>query len=203
MWPFKSKYEKITREDVVNAIIKLEDESDKIEAQITAAQQKIDDMMKRGKVEKDRNVKLLLAKKITFTRDEMQENVKRVMYLMYNIKLLNRLKNAIDDNQFFENTSSVSLGNLLADQKGLAKFLNKTLNTKVKAEDVLTSADDIFNDVQSAYEENETIYGINEQDDALLSMFETEGSMDDDPANIEEADDDLSVEENKQENRYL
>ena len=197
MWPFKSKYEKITREDVVNAIIKLEDESDKIEAQITAAQQKIDDMMKRGKVEKDRNVKLLLAKKITFTRDEMQENVKRVMYLMYNIKLLNRLKNAIDDNQFFENTSSVSLGNLLADQKGLAKFLNKTLNTKVKAEDVLTSADDIFNDVQSAYEENETIYGINEQDDALLSMFETEGSMDDDPANIEEADDDLSVEENK------
>ena len=111
---FKSKYDKLTREEVVDAICKLEKETQ------------------------------------------------------------NKLKAAIDDNQFFKNTSKVSLGNLLSDQKGLAKFLNKTLNTRVAAEDVLTSADETFKAVEDAYEKNGTIYGMNDQDDALLAMFETE-----------------------------
>ena len=174
MWPFKSKFDKLTREEVVDAICKLEQESKAIEDGLGAKQQQIDDLMKKGKTEKSRDVKLFYAKKINALKAEREQSVQRAMYLMYNIQLLQKLKTAIDDNQFFKNTSKVSLGNLLADQKGLAKFLNKTLGTRVAAEDVLTSADETFRAVEDAYEKNESIYGMSSQDDELLAMFETE-----------------------------
>lgn len=178
MWPFKSKFDKLTREEVVEAICKLEQESKAIEDGLGAKQQQIDDLMKKGKTEKSRDVKLFYAKKINALKTEREQSVRRAMYLMYNIQLLQKLKTAIDDKQFFKNTSKVSLGNLLADQKGLAKFLNKMLGTRVAAEDVLTSADETFRAVEDAYEKNEDIYGMNSQDDELLAMFETEEQMD-------------------------
>lgn len=174
MWLFKSKFDKLTREEVVDAICKLEQESQSIEAGLSTKQQQIDDLMKKGKAEKSRDVKLFYAKKINALKAEREQSVQRAMYLMYNIQLLQKLKTAIDDNQFFKNTAKVSLGNLLADQKGLAKFLNKTLGTRVAAEDVLTSADETFRAVEDAYEKNEGIYGMSSRDDELLAMFETE-----------------------------
>ena len=177
MWPFKSKYDKLTRDDVVNAICELEKESSSIEEDIASFQKKIDDLMKKGKSETSRDVRLFYAKKINALKDERAQNVQRAMYLMYNIQLLHKLKRAIDDNQFFAKTSKVSLGNLLGDQKGLAKFLNKALNTRVSAEQVLTDADETFKNIEEAYEKNESIYGIQESDDALLGMFEREETI--------------------------
>ena len=174
MWPFKSKYDKLTREETVDAICKLEKELQGIEGELDAKQKQIDDFMLKGKNEKDRQKKLFYAKRINMLKAEQEQSMQRSMYLMYNIQLLNKLKTAIDDNQFFKNTANVSLGALLADQKGLAKFLNKTLNTRVKAEEVLTSADETFKDIEEMYDKNEAIYGINKADDALLAMFETE-----------------------------
>ncbi|MGN0565506.1 MAG: hypothetical protein ACI4IU_02315 [Candidatus Limousia pullorum] len=174
MWSFKNKYEKLTREEVVDSICKLEKELQGIEESLVEKQKQVDDFMVKGKKEIDRQVKLFYAKRINSLKSEKEQCVQRAMYLMYNIQLLNKLKNAIDDNQFFKNTSKVSLGDLLADQKGLAAFLNKALNTRVAAEDVLTSADETFRNMEEAYEKNESIYGMNQDDDALLSMFETE-----------------------------
>ncbi len=177
MWPFKSKYDKLTREEVVDSICKLEKEAQNIEDGLVEKQHQIDDLMLKGRKETDKQLKLYYAKKINSLKAEREQDVQRAMYLMYNTQLLNKLKNAIDDNQFFKNTSKVSLGNLLGDQKGLAKFLNKTLNTRVKAEDVLTSADEMFKSVEEAYDQNQTIYGMNNQDDELLAMFETEETV--------------------------
>lgn len=174
LWPFKSKYDKLTREEVVDAICKLEQEAKNIEDGLGAAQKQIDDLMEKGKTEKSKEVKLFYAKKINSLKAEREQNVRRAMYLMYNIQLLQKLKTAIDDNQFFKNTSNISFGNLLSDQKGLAKFLNKTLGLRTASEDVLTSADETFRAVEDAYEQNESIYGISSQDDELLAMFETE-----------------------------
>ena len=173
MWPFKNKYDKLTREEVVDAICKLEQESSNIEENLLSAQKRIDDLVVKGKQEKSKEVKLFYAKKINALKAEREQSVRR-----YNIQLLQKLKTAIDDNQFFKNTSNTSLGNLLADQKGLAKFLNKTLGVRIAAEDVLTSADETFRAVEDAYEQNETIYGMNSQDDELLAMFETEEQVD-------------------------
>ena len=174
MWPFKNKFQKLQRGDVVEAICQLEKESADIEESLVGSEKHIDDLMKRGRAEKNKDLKLLWAKKINFIKQERQEQVRRMMYIMYNIQMLNKLKRAIDDNQFFAKTSAMSLGNLLKDQKGLAVFLNKALRTRVAAEDVLTGADEAFKLIEDSYQENESIYGVGQEDDALLAMFETE-----------------------------
>lgn len=177
MWPFKSKYDKLTREETVEAICKLENELQSIEEGLVEKQKQIDELMVKGKKETNREIKLFYAKRINALKADREQSVQRAIYLMYNIQLLNKLKSAIDDNQFFKNSAKVSLGNLLSDQKGLAKFLNKTLNTRVKSEDILTSADETFKAIEDAYEKNDTIYGMSSQDDALLAMFETEETV--------------------------
>ena len=177
---FKSKFDKLTREEVADAICSLEMESKDIEDGLVEKKKKIDELLEKGKKEKDKDIQLFYAKKINALKAERQEDVKRGMYLLYNIQLLEKLKRAIDDNQFFKNTAKVSLGNLLSDQKGLAKFLNKALNTRVRAEDVLTDADETFRMVEESYEQNDSIYGIGKEDDALLAMFETEDMVNSD-----------------------
>lgn len=189
MFFFKNKFDKLTREDVVDAICKLEQEEKDLEDDLASKSKQVDELMAKGRAEKSQDVRLFYAKKITNLKADREQNVQRAMYLMYNIRLLNKLKNAIDDNKFFKNTSNMSLGNLLADQKGLAKFLNQALGNRIAAEDVLTSADETFQQVEEAYEKNEGIYGVNEKDDALLAMFETEDQV--------EAEQEMFAEENK------
>lgn len=179
---FKSKFDKLTREDVVDAICQLEKESQDIETELEEKQKNIDALMEKGRKSTDQQLKLFYAKKINSLKADREQSVKRAMYLMYNIQLLNKLKSAIDDNSFFAKSSKVSLGNLLSDQKGLAKFLNKALNTRVEAEDVLTSADETFREIESAYDQNDSIYGVSSADDALLAMFETEDAIADEQA---------------------
>lgn len=173
-WPFKSKYDQLTREEVVDAICKLENELQHIDHDLSEKQKRIDDLMIKGKKENNKEIKLFYAKRINAQKIEREQSVRRAMYLMYNIQLLNKLKSAIDDNHFFKKTSSISLGNLLKDQKGLAKFLNKTLQIRIRSEDVMTSADEAFNSMEEMYESNDEIYGMNADDNALLAMFETE-----------------------------
>ena len=157
MWPFKSKYDKLTREEVADAICQLEKEANSIEEEIISSQKKIDDLTEKGKKETSRDIRLFYAKKINSIKAERTQNVQRAMYLLYNIQLLNKLKRAIDDNQFFTKTSKMSLGSLLGDQKGLAKFLNKALNTRLSAEQVLTDADETFKEIEESYDKNESI----------------------------------------------
>ena len=174
MWPFKrNKFKNLKREDVVNAIIELEKQESEIERGIVEKSKQIDELMKKGRQEKSQDLKLFYVKKISHLQEEKKEDISRGMYLLYNSRLLNKLKNAIDDNSFFVNTGKISLNNLLSDQKNLAKFLNKALNTRVLAEDVLTEADETFNEVKGLYEENQKIYGVNNSDDELLALMET------------------------------
>ena len=175
MWFFGlgNKYKKLKREDVVNSIVDLETRYADIEKSIDARCQTIADLMEKGKTEKNREIKLLDAKRIITLREENEAVTKRGMYILYNIKLLNRLKDTIDEDNFVKVTSKVGLGELLSDQKGLAKFLNKALKTKTKMEEVLTGSDDLFNEVKAGYTENPAIYGAGENEDALLAVFET------------------------------
>lgn len=174
MWPFKKdKFKKLKREEVVDAIVELEKQESEIEKGIVEKTKQINDLMQKGRQEKSQDLKLFYVKKISHLQEEKKEDINRGMYLLYNSRLLNKLKNAIDDNSFFANTGKISLNNLLSDQKNLAKFLNKALNTKVMAEDVLTEADDTFNEVKGLYEENERIYGVNSSDDDILALMET------------------------------
>ena len=159
MWPFKSKFDKLKREDVVEAICTLEKQEADIETGITERAKQINDLMEKGRKEKSRELRLFYAKKINDLKEENESDVKRGMYLLYNVKLLRKLKTSIDDNTFFANTGKVSLGNLLADQRGLAVFLNKALNTRVQGENVLTAADEVeYNTSFIKYVYSDAIY---------------------------------------------
>ncbi len=183
-WFKKDKYSKLTREEVTDAIFELEKELKTLEDSILSSAKEISVMMQRGAQEKDRSTKLFIAKKINMMKADREQNEKRAMYLMYNIQMLGKLRQAIDDNKFFGDKAKGSLNSLLADQQGLAQFLNQALQTKVAAENVLTDADETFKEVAGLYEENATIYGKSDADDELLSMFETQESMMDGEINV-------------------
>lgn len=175
MWPFKrNKFKNLKREDLVNSICELERQERTAEAEVYQKIKEIDALVEKGKKEKNKDLQLFYAKKISHLNEEKQTCMERGMYLLYNIRLMNKLKDAFDSNTFFKTQTKVPLSELLADQKKLAKFLNKALETRISSEDVLTSADELFAEVQSAYEVSEPIYGIGKSEDEILSMFEQE-----------------------------
>ncbi|MGI5842529.1 MAG: hypothetical protein ACOX6H_04505 [Christensenellales bacterium] len=173
MWPFKkNKFKNLKREEIVDAIYELEKQEKLIEDLIIEKQEEVDHLLAKGKKEKSEELRLLYAKKISHLKQEMQTDISKGSYLLYNIKLMKKLKDAVDDKEFFVKTTNISLGNLLQDQKGLAKFLNQALNTKIRAEDVLTIADETFSEIQDAYEPNKEIYGVDKNEDELLAVFD-------------------------------
>jgi hypothetical protein len=173
MWPFKkNRFKKLQKSEVVNSIIALNQREEDFETNLLAKQEQVKELYQKGQAEKDPNIRLFYAKKINFLKEDIQNTVQRNMYVLYNLRLLNRLKDALEDKEFIASVGNESLSDLLGDQKHLAQFLNQALNTKIKAEDVLTNADDTFNEVQSVYTPDERIYGINKNDDKTMSMFE-------------------------------
>lgn len=178
LFGFGNRYKKLKRADIVDAIVKLQQEEDSLEEKILSSSSEVKALTERGIAEKDPDLRLFLAKKINRIKEEKQADIKRATYIAYNIKMLGRLKDALDDKEFFNISADVPLNKLLADQKGLARFLNKALGTRVKAESVLTEADDTFGEIMDAYEENERIYGVAQSDDELLSVFETADMLD-------------------------
>ncbi len=187
-WPFKrNKFKKIQREDLVNSICELERQERTIEAEIFQMQKEIDALLDKGKKEKTEELKLFYAKKINHLKEQKSSTMQKGMYLLYNIRLMNKLKDAYDSNAFYKTKTKVPLSELLADQKGLAKFLNKALETRIASEDVLTSADDLFTEIQGAYDTNESIYGMKKDDEELLTSFEKEQQILDEQSLYEES----------------
>ncbi len=182
----RNKFKNLNREDLVNSICELERQERTAEAEVLQKVKEIDALMEKGKKEKSKDLQLFYAKKIAHLNEEKQTCMERGMYLLYNIRLMNKLKDAYDSNNFFKTQTKVPLSELLKDQKRLAKFLNKALVTRVASEDVLTSADELFEEVQSAYEVSEPIYGIGKTEEEILSMFEKENQLSDENELLEE-----------------
>ncbi len=178
MWLFRrNKFKNLNREDLVNSICELERQERTVEAEVFQKIKEIDALMEKGKKEKNKDLQLFYAKKIAHLNEEKASCMERGMYLLYNIRLMNKLKDAFDSNTFFKTQTKVPLSELLMDQKNLAKFLNKALETRISSEDVLTSADEVFEEVKSAYEVSQPIYGIGKNEEDILTMFEKENQL--------------------------
>ena len=168
----RNRFRKLKRDDVVNSIVSLSDQLNKIEDTLRISDQSIKQLMIKGQNEPSREIKLFHAKRIIQLQEEKIDISKRGMYLLYNIKLLSKLKEAIDSQEFINVSSKASLTDLLSDQKNLAHFLNRALNIRIKQEEILTNADTVFTEVASGYIENSDIYKSNQDDETLLAMFE-------------------------------
>lgn len=179
MWPFKNKFEKISRGDVVDCIINIEKrQQDEINS-VTERNKEIDKLLVEGRRSKSRDMQLALAKRINMLKAENQKVAMRIQYLNGNLQALNQLKNAIDDKDFLTNNSNLPLNKLLTDTNALRKFLVGVNSKKMVNEEKLSSTLDIFENVEESYEANEKIYGASQQDDQLLAMFEIQNSEDD------------------------
>ena len=170
----RKKFEKIDREEIVDAICSLEKEEKLIEDEIKVVSEQIKTMMDEGQKLDTTYDKIFLVKKISNENDRRVRLIKRGMFVLYNIKLTNRLKDAIDDNIIVNKVKSLSSFDYLKNQKELAIYLNELLNTKTKTEDILTEADDAFVEVEKMFLENTKIYGITDlSEDKLMAIFET------------------------------
>lgn len=173
----RNKFKKLKREDVVDAIIELSKQQEDLETGVLAKSDEVEKLLERGRKEKNRDIKLLCAKKVTSLRDEIKRDSKRAAFLLYNIKMLEKLKAAIDDNQFVKNTTKLPLNQLLSDQKALAQFLESAISSRAEAENTLVEADRMFESYeQAAADSGSPIYSANESDDELLAMFECRSS---------------------------
>ena len=170
----RKKFEKIDREEIVDAICSLEKEEKLIEDEIKVVSEQIKTMIEEGQKLDTTYDKIFLVKKISNENDRRVRLIKRGMFVLYNIKLTNRLKDAIDDNIIVNKVKSLSSFDYLKNQKELAIYLNELLNTKTKTEDILTEADDAFVEVEKMFLENTKIYGITDlSEDKLMAIFET------------------------------
>ena len=177
-WPFKrNKFKKLNREDLVNSICELERQERTVEAEVLQKIKEVEALVEKGKKERSKDLQMFYAKKIANLNEEKQASMERGMYLLYNIRLMNRLKDAYDSNTFFKTQTKVPLSDLLADQKGLARFLNKALATRIRSEDVLTSADELFTEVKSAYDISQPIYGVGQSEEDYIMMKEKANQM--------------------------
>lgn len=172
------RFRKLKRDDIVECIVKLEKQQQEIEDGIVDKEAHLQELLAKGKKEKSQEIRLMYAKQINFLKEQKTRDAKRGMYITYNINMMNKLLTAMEDKEFFMTSSKIPLNQLLADQKGLARFLNKALKTRIKQEDVLTNADETFNEVAAMYDDNETIYGAANNDDQLLAMFEESDAAD-------------------------
>ena len=176
---FRNKFKKVKREDVVEAIIELNRQQEELESGILAKSDEVEKLMERGRKEKNRDIKLLCAKKVNSLQAEIKRDTKRAAFLLYNVKLLEKLKAAIDDNQFVKNTTKLPLNKLLTDQKALAQFLESAIESKTEAENALVEADQMFDTYEQAAESSGSpIYDVNKSDDELLAMFEMQDQLD-------------------------
>ena len=175
----RNKFKKLKREEVVDAIIELTKQQEDLENGVLTKSEEVDKLLERGKQEKNRDIKLLCAKKVTSLREEIKRDTNRAAYLLYNIKLMEKLKAAIDDNQFVNNTTKLPLNKLLGDQKALSAFLQDAIQNRTSAEEALVSADQMFDTYeQSANADTSPIYSANKSDDELLAMFEMQDQLD-------------------------
>ncbi len=175
----RNKFKKLKREDVVDAIIQLGKQQESLESGILAKAEESEKLLERGRKEKNRDIKLLCAKKYNSLQDEIKRDSKRAAFLIYNVKMLEKLKAAIDDNQFVQNTTKMPLNKLLGDQKALAQFLEGAIRNKSEAENMLVEADRLFESYEeAASDETSPIYSANKSDDELLAMFEMQEQLD-------------------------
>ncbi len=170
---FKNKFETLTRDEVIDTICTLEREESLCEDRVNALTEEIKAKLLEGKTLENPLQRTFLVKKITLLQEKRERAIRQAMYILYNLRLSERLKDAIDDKALVKKLASIRSIKYFKDQKALALFLNDALDTKIKEEDILTDADDTFKAVEEMYSENLKIYGISEMnEDSILAFFE-------------------------------
>ena len=169
---FGNRYKKIKRNDVVNSIIELQKEQDKMLEDINLRSKEVNEYLQKGCQEKDKNMQLFLAKSISNKRRENAMATHRLQYIMSNISVLEQLKASLDDRDFILNNSKMPLNKMLTNPSELKKFLNSITNIKMVQEEKLAQNLQTFEEIENEYVENDEIYGESQNTNDILAYFE-------------------------------
>ena len=195
---FGNKFNKIKRSDVVETIISLEKQQQEIIEQIEGRNKTCDELMKKGRLEKDNNMRMYYAKKISSLKKENGLDTRRLQFIDSNILSMQQLKNALDDKDFIKNNSKMSLNQMLSKPAELRSFIAKINNDKMKREEQVAENLTTFEEINEEYIENEKIYGADEDAENILAMFEMSDDLDAELGNSQsEMDPFAESEENK------
>lgn len=170
---FKSKYEKLTHEDINASIVKLEAYDSRILEQIKQKDVDIENMKAIAKAEKDPQMRLGYAKRVGRTRQRKKELLNNYVYVGENIALLERLRDTVDNNEMISEVTSDSVNRLLMNPKGLQNFLCKSLNLNQKAVQNITEGHRIFDDIQGV-SADDPMYEETNDDTAMLAAWDKE-----------------------------
>lgn len=168
-----NKFKKIKRNDVVDAIIELKQQQNKMLEDIKDGGKNIEEFLAKGMKERDKNMQLFYAKSIINLRKESSFNTRRLQYVMSNISALEQLKYSLDDREFIMSNSKIPLNKMLNNPTELKKFLTKINNVQMAQEEKLAENLSIFDEAQNEYIPNEEIYGSNESVDDIMAIFES------------------------------
>lgn len=174
----KNKFNKIKRTEVVDKIIAFEKEREEIETSFLSQEKEIQSMYKKGYQEKNPQMRSFYANKIKRLKETNNNIIKRMQYLNYNISVMEKLKDAIDDQAFMKKNSEDTLVKLLGDAKSLTEFLSKSVTARKTAEDNLVGAHQVFTEMDQLYDKNEEIYGATEAEEDILAQFERGAMLD-------------------------
>ncbi len=168
----RNRFNKIKRSEVVNQIIEFGSERDLIEQKMIDKSKVIQSLYQQGAKERNTETRRMLAGKIKRLKQEGETDLKRLMFLNYNIQVLEKLKVAIDDATFFKKQDNQIINQALKDTNGLNAFLNKAYQIRHEAEETLSESNRIFDEYESSFSSVSDIYAFSKEEDQILSEFD-------------------------------
>ena len=173
----RNKFKKISRKEVVDKIIEFENERVDIENDIINNEKEVKELFKKGSLETSEQIKMVYANKIKRLRVDNSRKNKKLKYLNYNINVLEQLKLAIEDNEFAKNKNNDNLNKILGDTKSLTEFLEKVSINKIKMEENLVNANELFDTMNSVNEGFSEIYEDDVDEMEIFAQFELAKDM--------------------------
>ena len=180
-----NKLEKLTESDIQSAILALEERAFNLAKEVEEKEKEIDvckEKYKNSTIEAVKNFHIKQAESLLV---EIEERTKMLSFLAYNSDLLGKLKQAINERDFYQSTSELT--SLMNDQAALSKFLINALETKKEAENNAITTKQIFDEVKNADTPNEEIYGMSSNQSSLAAQWAAEEEMEKEAQRLESA----------------
>jgi hypothetical protein len=200
MISFFNKYKKIDRKQVAERIVSYQTEIDETEKDILAASGEIKKLYALGAKEKDPQMRSILANKIMRSKRDIDTKMKRIKFLDYDVQVMEKLKQAIDDREFTKGKKNDPINKLLSRSKDLDDFLSQSAASRASLEGSLVNANNAFESVNEAFPGEEDIYDTKSEEKDIMAQFErsedfadeaepspaVESSQEDEPKQTEE-----------------
>ncbi len=173
MFKNKKKIKNIDRQDIVDVITEFERRQNEILQSIQDNKFAIQDLIKKGHTETNKQMQLIYAKKIAYMQKESTRVVSRLNTIISEIENYNQLLLIKDDYNFANETPTSGLKKLFDNPGKLASEVRRVHMLRNKNEERLSRIANVFSDSEETYMSNDEIHGISSDVNQIMALFET------------------------------